>query len=355
MEKNDFEERIPMKIRVGVAGVGHRGLGLARNLAQMEDVDLVALADLSPQRLQSAAQEFGVEKTFSLLSDMLDSVKLDAVLILTPDLAHHPQTLHSLEAGVHVLVEKPPAYTVAETEDMAAAAEKAGKHLMVAWNRTYALLRVKELFADEPPEVVLANYVRPEPAYLGLIRNHIVDPLYFLCGEPAEVSAQCDMFSAQQEGHTLANIRFQCGAVGSMISSFGSGGRSEQFTAYGNGYSVFIDPTGQGQGRIMRGGQEIESLGPVDSSALQIRHFIDCIKEDKEPLTSGRRAVRIVRLIWAIMDAAGLEIPPLPEGEQGWLLWCMCGDKVIPNLERCPRCGQEWAGWSLPFEMVRKT
>ena len=215
-----------MKIRVGVAGVGHRGLGLARNLAKMEDVDLVALADLSPQRLQSAAQEFGVEKTFSLLSDMLDSVKLDAVLILTPDLAHHPQTLHSLEAGVHVLVEKPPAYTVAETEDMAAAAEKAGKHLMVAWNRTYALLRVKELFADEPPEVVLANYVRPEPAYLGLIRNHIVDPLYFLCGEPAEVSAQCDMFSAQQEGHTLANIRFQCGAVGSMISSFGSGGRS---------------------------------------------------------------------------------------------------------------------------------
>ena len=291
-----------MDIRVGVAGVGHRGLGLVRTLAKMDDVELAAVADLSPERLQSAAQEFSVDKTFSLLSDMLDSVNLDAVLILTPDVAHHPQTLLSLESGVHVLVEKPPAYTVAETEEMAAA-EKAGKHLMVAWNRTYALLRVKALFTDEPPEVVMANYVRPEPAYLGLIRHHIVDPLYFLCGEPADVSAQGDMFSAQQEGHTLANIRFENGSVGQLTSSFGSGGHSEQFTAYGNGYSVFIDSTSQG--RIMRGRQVIESLDPVDSSAVQIRHFIDCIREDKEPLTSGRRAVQIVRFIWAIMDGAG--------------------------------------------------
>ncbi len=344
-----------MKIRVGVAGVGHRGLGLARSLAKLEDVELAALADLSPQRLEAAAQEFDVDRTFSLISEMLESTALDAVLILTPDLAHHAQTLHSLDAGVHVLVEKPPAYTVAETEEMAEAAAKAGKHLMVAWNRTYALLRVKKFFGDEPPEVILANYVRPEPAYLGLVRNHIVDPLYFLCGEPAEITAQCDMFSAQQEGHTLANIRFRCGAAGSMISSFGSGGHSEQLTAYGNGYSVFIDSTSRGSGRIMRGRQVVESLDPVDSSAVQIRHFIDCIKEDKEPLTSGRRAVRIVRFIWDVMDAAGMGIPPLPEGKPGWLLWCMCGDKVISNLERCPRCGQEWAGWSLPVETIKRT
>ncbi|MDE0633813.1 MAG: Gfo/Idh/MocA family oxidoreductase [Caldilineaceae bacterium] len=344
-----------MKIRVGVAGVGHRGLGLARSLAKLEDVELAALADLSPQRLADAAKEFNVDRTFSLISEMLESVKLDAVLILTPDLAHHPQTLHSFEVGVHVLVEKPPAYTVAEVEEMAAAAEKAGKHLMVAWNRTYALLRVKELFGDEPPEVLLANYVRPEPAYMGLVRNHIVDPLYFLCGEPAEVTAQSDMFSAQREGHTLANIRFQGGAVGSMTSSFGSGGHSEQLTAYGNGYSVFIDSTSRGNGRVMRGRQVIETLDPVDSGAVQIRHFIDCIKEDKEPLTSGRKAVRIVRFIWEIMDSAGMGIPPLPEGEPGWLLWCMCGDKVISNVERCPRCGQEWAGWSLPVETIRRT
>lgn len=343
-----------MKIRVGVTGVGHRGIGLTRTLAKMEDVVLVALADLDPQRLQRAAREFGVDKTFTLLSDMLESVSLDAVLILTPDLAHHPQTLKSLEAGVHVLVEKPPAYTVAETEEMAAAAERAGKHLMVAWNRIFALRRVKELFAQDPPEVVTINFVRPNPAYLALIRNHVVDPLHFICGEPSAIVAQGAMFNAQQEGHVLASIRFQNGALGQLTSSFGTGGHSEQFAAYGNGYAVFIEATGRGQGRIMRGGQEVESLGPVDSTQLQLRHFIYCIKEDKEPLTSGREAVRIVRFMWAIMDAAGIGMPALPDDGRGWLLWCTCGERVIPNLEQCPKCGQEWAGWALPIEMVKK-
>ena len=188
---------------------------------------------------------------------------------------------------------------------------------MVAWNRTYALQRVKEIFGDEPPEVLLANYVRPEPAYMGLVRNHIVDPLYFLCGEPAEVTAQCDMFSAQREGHTLANIRFESGAVGSMTSSFGSGGHSEQLTAYGNGYSVFIDSTSRGNGRIMRGGQVIETLDAVDSSAVQIRHFIDCIKDDKEPLTSGRVAVRIARFIWRYHGLGRHGDPAVARGRTG--------------------------------------
>ncbi|MCZ6677878.1 MAG: Gfo/Idh/MocA family oxidoreductase [Candidatus Poribacteria bacterium] len=343
-----------MKVRVGVVGVGHRGMSFVHALAKMEDVTLVALADLHPQRLQLAAQEFDVDRQFTHLSEMLDSVKLDAVLILTPDLAHHPQTLKSLAAGVHVLVEKPPAYTVAETQEMAAAAEKAGKHLMVAWNRIFALRRVKELFAQEPPKLVLVNFVRPNPAYLALIRNHAVDVLHFICGEPADIVAQGEMFNEQQEGHVLASIRFRNGILGQLTSSFGTGGHSEQFTAYGNGYTVFIESTSRGQGRIMRGGQEMEVLGPVDSTALQIRHFIDCIKDDKAPLTSGREAVRIMRLMWSIMDAAGIGMPPLPDDGRGWLLWCTCGARVIPNLEMCPQCGQEWAGWSIPIESVRK-
>jgi len=344
-----------MTVRVGVVGVGHRGIGHLRALARIEDASLVALADLNSQRLQRAAQEFGVDKTFTLLSEMLENAKLDAVLILTPDLAHHPQTIKSLEAGVHVLVEKPPAYTVEETQEMAATAERAKKHLMVAWNRTFALLRVKELFAQQPPEVVLADYVRPNPIYLGIVRGHVITPLYFICGEPADIAAQGEMFDKQQEGHLLASIRFQNGTLGQLTSSYGTGAHSEQFTAYGNGYSVFVASTGQGKGRIMRGGKEVESFGPVDTTQLQLRHFIDCIKEDKEPLNSGREAVQIMRFIWGIMDAAGIGMPPIPDDGRGWLLWCICGAKVIPNREKCPQCGLEWAGWSLPVDMVRKT
>ena len=299
-----------MKLRFGIVGVGHRGITLARTLAGMDDVELAGLADQDPQRLRAAAGELGVYHTYPKLSEMLDGLSLDAILVLTPDLAHRAQAIEGLESGVHVLVEKPPAYSVAATEEMAGAAERAGKHLMVAWNRTYALSRVKELFAQEPPAVVIANFVRPDPLYLGLLRDHIIDPFYLLCGEPSDIVAQGDMFDEQREGNVVASIRFANGSLGQLTTSFGEGGRSEQLTAYGDGYSVFLESTSQGAGRIVRDGKTIETLGPVDSIKLEIRHFIDCIREDREPLTSGRRAVRIMRFTWAVMEAAGIGMPP---------------------------------------------
>ena len=344
-----------MKLRVGITGVGHRGIGLARELAGMEDASIVALADLDARRLDTAAQELGVDRTFSLLSEMLDSVKLDAVLVLTPDQAHKPQAIRSLESGVHVLVEKPPAFTVEDTEQMAEAAEKAGKHLMVAWNREYGLTRVKELFASEPPEIVMADFVRPGPCYLGLIRNHLVDPLHYICGEPAEIVAHGEMFNEHQEGHILASIRFKGGTLGQLTSSFGSGGTSERFTAYGGGYTVFVERTSQPTITILKGRDEVESFGPLNTTQLDVRHFLDCIKDDREPLTSGRQAVSIVRFMHQVMEAAGIDMPPVPDDGRGWGLWCTCGGRVIPNTEACPQCGREWAGWSLPIEAVQQT
>jgi predicted dehydrogenase len=176
-----------------------------------------------------------------------------------------------------------------------------------------------------------------------------------MCGDPADIVAQGRMFDEQKEGHLVASIRFKSGALGQLTASFGTGGSSEQFTAYGNGYTVFVEPTSRPRVRIMRGGKEVESYGPLDTMDIQLRHFIDCVKEDREPLTSARHAVRIMRFTWALMDAAGFGIPAVPNDGRGWVLWCTCGDRVIPKLESCPKCGQEWGGHSLPVEDVRRT
>ena len=341
-----------MKVRVGIVGVGHRGIQIARSAAALDDVTVAALADLDEGRLNDAASEFGVDKTFTLLSQMMESVDLDAVLVLTPDLAHRDQAIAALEAGKHVLVEKPPAYTVEDTQAMADAAERAGKHLMVAWNRTFGLLRAKEVFGADGPEVVMADYVRPGLAYLALIRIHIVNPLHFMCGRPAEIAAQGEMHDATQEGNVLASIRFSGGALGQMTASHGTGGHSERFTAYGGGWSVFIDQTSRGNGCIKRGGQVVEELPPVDTVAAQMRHFIDCVKADAEPLNSGRDAVEVMKMTYAIMDAAGFGVPPPPGDTRGWLLWCGCGAKVVPDMASCPDCGAAWGGWALTTEDV---
>ena len=340
-------------MRIGITGVGHRGIHLARAVAALDDVTVAALADLDARRLARAAVELEVDAAFGLLSQMLESVELDAVLVLTPDLAHRDQAITALEAGCHALVEKPPAYTVEDTQAMADAADRAGKHMMVAWNRTFGLLRSKEIFGEVGPDVVMADYVRPNPAYLSLVRTHVVNPLYYMCGGPAAITAHGSMHDRTQEGNVAASIRFESGALGQMTASHGSGGHSERFTAYGGGYSVFIDRTSSGEGRVVRGGKIIEELGPVDTVAAQIRHFIDCVREDTPPLNSGRDAVEIMKMTHAIMDAAGFGVPPPPEDGRGWLLWCGgCGAKVIADVGSCPECGAAWGGWSLPSEKV---
>ena len=88
-----------MKLRFGVTGVGHRGMVLVRTLARMDDAAIVGLADLDAGRLDAAASEFGVDQTFSLVSEMVDSMDLDAVLVLTPDAAHHPHLSHPAEVA----------------------------------------------------------------------------------------------------------------------------------------------------------------------------------------------------------------------------------------------------------------
>ncbi len=342
-----------MTIRVGIAGVGHRGIQLARAAAALDDVAVTALADLDESRLAVAAREFGVDAAFPLLSQMLDSVELDAVLVLTPDLAHKDQAITALEAGRHVLVEKPPAYTVADTQAMADAADRAGKHMMVAWNRTFGLLRAKEIFGETGPDVVMADYARPNPAYLSLVRIHVVNPLHFMCGRAAEIRAHGEMSDETQEGNVVASIRFESGALGQMTASHGSGGRSERFTAYGGGYSVFIDNTSSGAGRVLRGGKVVEELEPVDTVAAQMRHFMDCVRNDTPPLNSGRDAVEIMKMTHAIMDAAGFVVPDMPEGRRGWLLWCGgCGAKVIADAASCPECGADWGGWSMSRQKI---
>lgn len=340
-----------MKVRLGITGLGHRGMQLLTKVAAMPDVDIVALADLSVDRRETAAREFGVSATFELLSELLHRVRVDAVMVLTPDAAHYPQTMAALNAGVHVFVEKPPAYTVAEVEDMEDAAKKAGKHIMVAWNRTYGLEHVKKVFGDSGPEVVMLDMARENPSPMALLRNHAVDPLYYLCGMPSEVTAVSQLADAHQEGNVSASIRFQSGAIGQMLLSYGAGGYSERMAAFGNGHSVFVENTNRPTIRILKGREEVETVSPGDTIELELRHFIDCVVNGREPITSGRAAVDIMKFTWKIMEAAGFGIVDADE-ERGWLLWCACGNRVVPNLDGCPVCGMEWDGWSTPISQV---
>ncbi|OPX24837.1 MAG: hypothetical protein B1H02_02605, partial [Candidatus Latescibacteria bacterium 4484_107] len=96
-----------MAFRIGIIGTGIMGKAGGRIFQLIEDVEVTALADLSEKNLTEAAAELQVSATYSSYQDMLEKEQLDAVYVATPDMYHRAPVIDSLEAGCHVIVEKP--------------------------------------------------------------------------------------------------------------------------------------------------------------------------------------------------------------------------------------------------------
>ncbi|GAB4431658.1 MAG: Gfo/Idh/MocA family oxidoreductase [Chloroflexi bacterium OHK40] len=124
------------RLRVGVIGAGIGAMHL-KGYAHNPDVEIVALAGLDDERVRRAAAEFHVPKTYRHYEELLADERIEAVSVCLPNFLHAPVAIAALEAGKHVLVEKPLARNTAEGRAMAAAAAASGKVLMIAFNRRF--------------------------------------------------------------------------------------------------------------------------------------------------------------------------------------------------------------------------
>ncbi len=128
-----------MSVRIGVVGVGKFGTNHLRAFRQASwegRATLVAAADTDERRLQEARQEFDL-KGYSDYRVMIEKEKLDAVTVVTPDHLHREITLFALEAGKHVLVEKPLDVTVAGCQEILDKARETGLLVQVDFHKRY--------------------------------------------------------------------------------------------------------------------------------------------------------------------------------------------------------------------------
>jgi len=128
-----------MAIRIGVVGGGIFGETHLQTFGQCQRqgrCELVALADLNEELLAKRQKQYGV-KTYTDYKQMLTSEELNGVSVVTPDPMHLPIVLSALEAGCHVLVEKPMDVTVRGCEKMIAAARKADRLLEVDFHKRF--------------------------------------------------------------------------------------------------------------------------------------------------------------------------------------------------------------------------
>lgn len=133
------------EIRVGVIGLG-MGRHHIAGYQTHPDAEVVAIADLDESRLQQIGDQYGVSTRYLSGEEMLQEEELDIVSIATPNKYHAPLTIAALEAGNHVLCEKPMAMSADEARQMLAAAEKAGKRLMV--NFSYRFTEQSQALKD---------------------------------------------------------------------------------------------------------------------------------------------------------------------------------------------------------------
>ena len=138
-------------INVGIIGLGRSGWELhAAPLSKFPEYHLAAVCDQSEKRRAEAAQAFGV-KAYAEWQAVVGDPAIQLVVVSTPSNMHTDLAVAALEAGKHVLVEKPMAITLADCERIVAAAQKAGKILTVfhnrRWDRDYQM--VKKLVQDD--------------------------------------------------------------------------------------------------------------------------------------------------------------------------------------------------------------
>ncbi len=138
------------RLRVAVIGAGYWGPNLARNFRASPDWELAAICDLDTERAQRVADSVGGVPVTSSLDEVLADPSIDAVAIATPARTHHPIVLAALEAGKHVIVEKPLADTRERGLEMVEKAASRGLVLMADHTYCYtpAVLKIRELIAE---------------------------------------------------------------------------------------------------------------------------------------------------------------------------------------------------------------
>jgi len=131
-------------IRLGVVGLRNIGKGHVKRALALKGVEVVAVADADPDRLAAVKAEFGLKYAYTSASELFADRDVDGVVLAVPNHLHAPLAIEALEAGKHVLVEKPIARWTSEAQQMIDARDKTGKILMVGMNqrfspKTYAL------------------------------------------------------------------------------------------------------------------------------------------------------------------------------------------------------------------------
>ena len=310
-------------LNVGVIGLGEIGQAHCDAIAQIERANLVAVADINETVLEETAQKYAATP-YDNYEDLMEHEDLEAVVIATPDALHKGPCLSAAAAGKHILVEKPIAMTVEESEEIIEAAEKANVKLMVGFTVRYfsQYIHAKEVVArDDLGDVVSVfarrtnlitqpDRVNGRTGVMFFLGVHDFDAMRWIVGsEP--VSIYCESTNAVDskypiENETFSIIRFASGVIGCAHIGW------YLPTNHPAGFDFKLDVTGS-EGILsldmMKQGIELHTTSgsryPFMAAPLlaEDKDFVDAILDDGPSPVTGQDGLTAVRMVLGALES----------------------------------------------------
>ena len=317
--------------RVGVAGLGYWGPNLARNFDDL--TDLAWICDESAEQLTLFSGRFPQANATQQFGEMLADDLLDAVVIATPVPTHYDLARQALEAGKHVLVEKPPAMRAAEMDELVALAAERDLVLMPGHLLLYhpGVQKLKELIDGEELGEVLCVYGNRQN--LGIVRTNenalwslgvhdLSVILYLLDEEPDEATAHGrDFLTDGVEDVVFCYLRFPSGKIAHMHLSWLDPHKMRRMTVVGRDkMAVFDDMELErkvtiydkapwkraetyGEWQTRSGDIFIPKIPTSEPLRLECEHFLRLVGDDGDRQKVARDGAMVVRALERLTDS----------------------------------------------------
>ncbi|QGQ45022.1 Gfo/Idh/MocA family protein [Metabacillus sediminilitoris] len=329
------------KLKVGVIGCG--SIASRRHLieyAANQDVEITAVCDVVASRAEEMALVYGA-KAFTEYDDVLQLDEIDVISVCLPNHLHAPVSIAALNAGKHVLCEKPMATSVEEAEEMIQAARRNQKTLMIAHNQRFVASHQKAKQLIESGEIgkiysFRTTFGHPGPerwsidgrsswffnkdqaliGALGDLGVHKSDLIRYLLGEVVEVGAFVETSAKENtdvDDNAVAILKMESGVIGTLAASWSYvAGGDNSTIIYGENAILRLEDDHDHSlivqyknGEVVK--YELDKIQTNEAGGQTtthvIDHFVDAIKNNKAPLIPGEEGKKSLEVILAALDS----------------------------------------------------
>ncbi len=320
------------KVRYAVVGIGWISqTAFLPGVEHTGNSEVVAFVSGHEDKAAKVGEKYGISALHSYeeYDDLLASGTIDAVYLATPNFDHVDLAVRTLDAGLHLLLEKPMAVSIEECERIIAAAERSGAKLMLAYRLHHEPGTLKAFEVARSGELGNLRYFNSSFSQPVNYQNHRAKNGYWagpvpdmgpypintarnlFASEPIEVSAMGVRTDPERfrdfDDQVAVNLKFPGERLATMLMSY-SGSEAEDYRIVGTLGDLFSQPA-FGMTVAMKHVTTIgknkseESFPRTDHFGGELKYFSDCILENKQPEADGEEGMLDIRVIAAVEKA----------------------------------------------------